>query len=94
MSYCRWSSNNYQCDVYVYESDLGFQTYVAGNRVNWDTHDRVFIDHPEAGQSYTDTTPGQCADRLEKLKSEGFKVPQYAIDELRKEETGTDAARI
>ena len=33
MSYCRWSSDDYQCDVYVYE-DVGgwWQTYVAGRR--------------------------------------------------------------
>lgn len=32
MSYCRWSTNDYQCDVYVYESSDGYETHVAGNR--------------------------------------------------------------
>ena len=33
MSYCRWSSNDAQCDVYVYEDVMGgFTTHVAGNR--------------------------------------------------------------
>lgn len=33
MSYCRWSSDDWQCDVYVYE-DVGgwWQTYVAGRK--------------------------------------------------------------
>lgn len=33
MSYCRWSSDDYQCDVYVYESQAGvFTTHVAVRR--------------------------------------------------------------
>ena len=32
MSYCRWSSDDFQSDVYVYESDTGFITHVAGLR--------------------------------------------------------------
>lgn len=33
MSYCRWSSNNWNCDVYCYEGSDGFTTHVARNRV-------------------------------------------------------------
>jgi hypothetical protein len=34
MSYCRWSSNDFQCDVYVYEDVAGgWTTHVACNRV-------------------------------------------------------------
>lgn len=33
MSYCRFSSDDYQCDVYVYGSDMGYETHVAGNRL-------------------------------------------------------------
>ncbi len=33
MSYCRWSDDDYQCDVYCYEDVLGgFTTHVAGSR--------------------------------------------------------------
>lgn len=32
MSYCRWSSDDYACDVCVQEAD-GWITHVAGNRV-------------------------------------------------------------
>lgn len=33
MSYCRWSTDDFQCDLYVY-ADVGggFTTHVAGNR--------------------------------------------------------------
>lgn len=37
MSYCRWSSCDFACDVYVYEDcGGGFTTHVAGARVETD----------------------------------------------------------
>lgn len=33
MSYCRFSTDDYQCDVYVYEAEDGFTTHVAANRI-------------------------------------------------------------
>lgn len=34
MSYCRWSSDNWRCDLYCYaHCDGGYTTHVAGNRV-------------------------------------------------------------
>lgn len=34
MSYCRWSSDNWRCDLYCYEdANGGWTTHVAGNRV-------------------------------------------------------------
>ena len=34
MSYCRFSSNNFDCDLYCYEDCYGgFTTHVAGNRI-------------------------------------------------------------
>lgn len=34
MSYCRWSSDDFQCDVYAYEHVYGgFMVHVARNRV-------------------------------------------------------------
>lgn len=33
MSYCRWSTNHFECDVYVYEHAYGgWTTHVAGRR--------------------------------------------------------------
>jgi hypothetical protein len=37
------------------------------------------------GESFTDDTPDECADRLVYLHCCGYNVPQYAIDELREE---------
>ena len=33
MSYCRWSSDGFMCDVYVYESEHAYVCHVAGNRL-------------------------------------------------------------
>ena len=32
MSFCRWSSDDWKCDLYAYESDEGFVVHVAANR--------------------------------------------------------------
>lgn len=148
MSYCRWSSDDYQCDVYVYAHAGGWwQTNVASRRHEWDVplppeprredypeidpagsedwirvagqnteegaairamsygYARVtrftevtkllrdesnyhWVDLPEPrdGIDYVSETPGECADLLEDLRSQGFNVPQYAIDALREEQ--------
>jgi hypothetical protein len=148
MSYCRWSSDHFECDVYVYEDcSGGWTTHVAGRRrknklpdeikamyvdmsdPEWpakymaaekaarewhdaqpcDEHpvmyaqpdgtskpgiwrtlkDSEYIDlatiGPEAGESFNDPTPGDCAERLKALQAKGFNVPQYAIDALLEE---------
>lgn len=33
MSYCRWSSDDFRCDLYCYQSSQGYTTHVAGNRI-------------------------------------------------------------
>lgn len=113
MSYCRWSSDDYQCDVYVYASDGGWVTHVAGRRPvfkpplppvvgygvdpdSWmarhilvgemlERAEMVDIGGDHDGESAVDSTPDECADRLEYLRACGYNVPQYAIDRLRKE---------
>ncbi len=34
MAYCRFSSDNHACDVYVYQADEGWVTHVAANRLS------------------------------------------------------------
>jgi hypothetical protein len=113
MSYCRFSSENFASDVYVYESVAGgFVTHVAGSRVigevpkllrptkeNADEYldarlaQSKFLDSAEyadielehAGESFSDDTAAECADRLESLRAIGYHVPQSAIDALREE---------
>lgn len=34
MSYCRWSSNDFQCDLYCYEDiNGGWTTHIAGSKL-------------------------------------------------------------
>lgn len=61
MSYCRWSTDNYGCDIYAYESDGGYETHVASLRVdgevpplNWDTAEALF-ETLQAQNDYLDT---------------------------------------
>lgn len=35
MSYCRWSTDDFQCDLYCYQSTDGVETHIAGNRLHW-----------------------------------------------------------
>lgn len=124
MSYCRWSSDNFYCDAYVYESSAGWETHLANQRrppgapdngatamfkslqvlrndlaadayrlaqAAWDEwaerNPLQPIDHDEAGESFIHESPGECADNLERLRSEGFVIPQYAIDALREKQS-------
>ena len=36
MSFCRFSSDDFQCDFYAYESNSGYELYVAARRAEWD----------------------------------------------------------
>ena len=111
MSYCRFSSEGFQCDVYVYESNDGWITHVAARRratrapeLDWSTQalceqtqaaQRAFLDDPnntplpiglsDDGMMFCDPTPAACAAQLIRLKTMGYQVPQYAIDDLLEE---------
>ena len=120
MSYARFSSDDWQCDVYVWaDVDGSWRTLVAGRRFVfnqlpdlgppplesdeafrawWDRGQRVMdmrgdeahghwleLPEPDGGCDYRHDTPGECADNLERLRSAGFNVPQYAIAALRRE---------
>jgi hypothetical protein len=116
VSFCRFSSDDFQCDVYVYEDVRGgFTTHVAerryafaeplpphvqlteGNVSAWMSRDAtmeeimartplVEIGLEHDGETFNDDTAGECANRLESLRSLGYIVPQYAIDALRNDE--------
>ncbi len=79
MSYCRFSSNAWTSDVYVY-------VYVSG--AGWVTHVayRHHVTEPiglaHDGAMFIDDTPGECVARLESLRDIGYHVPQHAIDDL------------
>lgn len=120
MSYCRFSCDDNQSDVYCYESCYGgFVTHVASNRVVYKSElppevpfeadhceawlarhrqvsdmlaqaDRVPIGLPFDGEAFDDATAAEAASRLEWLRAQGYRVPQYAIDQLRAEAGAPD----
>ena len=47
-----------------------------------DTANRAPINGPFDGQTFTDDSPQDCADRLLQIRAAGYNVPQYAIDAL------------
>lgn len=63
MSFCRWSSDNFACDLYAYESDAGYMIHVASNRVvgdvpplDWETEDPgVFYTAYKAQHAFLDS---------------------------------------
>ena len=57
--------------------------------INWmdlvSAAERIPINGPLDGEYRNFLTPGETADFLEEMRSEGYNVPQYAIDALRDE---------
>lgn len=119
MSYCRWSSDNFSCDIYCYDHGGGFTIHVAGNRVIGDipklppfptdpgddkainayvaAHQmqmeflrlcqREDIELPYAGETLQVDSAEDCVRKLLELREIGYRVPQYAIDEILSEIT-------
>jgi hypothetical protein len=113
MSYCRWSSDDFQCDVYCYaHCDGGFRIHVATNRPTFkeplpppaaegdsnawvarvqkvmkmlDDAERKPIGLSLDGQTFHEATEMDCVKRLLEIRTAGYNVPQYAIDDLRAE---------
>ena len=55
MSYCRWSSDNWRCDLYCYEAVEGYVIHIAGNRLTNTPPTVPFILHvtlQEFGRAY------------------------------------------
>lgn len=112
MSYCRWSSDNYGCDIYAYEScDGSYMLHIASNRVIGDvpklapiaadpdefvasyerqmaflkTAKRAPIGLPFDGKTFSFDTAQEMADCMVDLRKLGYRMPDYAIEDLREE---------
>ena len=55
MSYCRWSTDDYQCDLYCYEDGDGYVTHVANLRVLGEIPplDWTLLEDPPEGDTRT-----------------------------------------
>lgn len=78
MSYCRWSSDNFSCDIYAYESDQGFVIHICGGRYKGDIPkvDMSFLENntPENVQKYIDSSKKQSK-HLKKYGTEPINLP-------------------
>ncbi len=94
MSYCRWSSDNFKCDLYCYEYVYGgYVTHVAGRRLINHTplEERdILLDYediklPHAGEVFNDETLEDFLERLIYLRGLGYKFPDYVIEAVKQE---------
>ena len=70
MAYCRMDGT---CRVYMYASICGgYQFHLQGTA----------RDQNEEGADFTVSTASEALRRLKRLQTQGFGVPQYAIDRL------------
>lgn len=78
MSYCRWSSDNFQSDLYVYEDVYGGWTiHVAGNRIVGDVPPIVWPLDPKNGAQFGEYVASRSAQSafLETANRETIKLP-------------------
>ncbi len=80
MSYCRWSDDDFQCDIYAFEDETCFVVHVATNRRTPEESLPEWVSY-----CFSFDTAGECAAELERFRGCGYNVPQYAIDALREE---------
>lgn len=72
MAYCRFGPDS---DVYVYESIYGGFDFFLANKTNLGEKDL----------SFTIPTIEEAIHRLERMKIQGYKVPDYAIESMKKD---------
>jgi len=84
MSYCRWSSDNWQCDLYCYDDiSGGITTHVAGYRCVKGRKRRIGLPHD--GERFNDPDSKSFLRRLLYLRSLGYRFPDYVIEQVKKD---------
>jgi len=80
MSYCRWSSDDNKSDVYCYESNSGHVIHVA-------MYDRSMVKVGLScdGETYSHLTLKEAYQKLLRLRTIGYHVPQSALDRMKDE---------
>lgn len=105
MSYCRWSTDDFKCDIYAYgDVSGGYTIHVAGSRhtipyeemkeLDWDKRAEfmVPIGLPCDGDTFNVPTLQEFKDKLLELRAMGYHFPNRTlarIDEEIAEETLT-----
>ena len=70
MSYCRWSSDDFSCDIYCYESEVGYMVHVASNRVVGDVPRMDWSSAEAMSETYKDQM-----EFMETVKREPINLP-------------------
>ena len=56
MSFCRFSSEDFRCDFYAFESERGYELYIAASRIIWDPPPNplknLHLEHDAWGELY------------------------------------------
>lgn len=121
MSYCRWSSDDHQSDVYCYENVSGaWTTHVAGRRYTFtgplppplpdhatavEHMNRMYevrcllgalvpIGLPYDGETFDDGSAAEMLARLLDLRKVGYRVPEDAIESLRRARSRTTMRKV
>lgn len=79
MSYCRWSSENFKSDVYVFGDIRGGWTIMMAS---FQKDGVTPINLPHDGEEFRLVSRQDCIRTLKELRTIGYHVPQYAIDRL------------
>lgn len=75
MSYCRWSTDDFQCDLYVYGDVCGgYTTHVAGNRPVYDEPLPPVVDFHERPDEWMDRR-GEVMRMVDAAKREPIGLP-------------------
>lgn len=116
MSYCRWSSDDFGCDLYIYETAEGFTIHVAACRYVFaqllpppvelsdpptvEELERYLLRHCDVvgmldadtmqpiglsndGASFYLATANECANLVDQLATEGYRVPDGTAQAIR-----------
>ena len=99
MSYCRWSSDDFKCDLYCYKDvSGGYKTHVADRRIVGDiphaqekqdafleTAKMRRIKLPYHGQSFNDPDLKSFLKRLLDLRQIGYNFPDDVLNRVKEE---------
>lgn len=102
MSYCRFSSENFACDLYCYATAEGYVTNVATHRLKEapprgiKARAEYFANAAEwapiglahDGEHYLDSSLGEMIARIQSLAELGYHVPVGLVESLQDEAKG------
>lgn len=94
MSYCRFSCDDYQSDVYCYKYANGYAVHLASLHLNSQLQNKLLqqkdigrhkIKRETSDLHFFNLDVFECHTLLDRLRSEGFHVPKHAFDALEKD---------